>query len=210
MLMAFVAIFIVLTVARFGIGITTDSITYIGAAENLVDGEFFVHKIPLATPDHYQEPNYYHEWGPMLPILLAGPLLIGIPQEITAVILNVISYAVLVLLTNMILRNSISDKRLIFAGTVLAVLSFPIYMDATVLMSESLFNLYVLLSLTTLYYHIKNERRYLFVLSIAFASMACLTRYVGVTLLISVTLFILIYKGKLTERFRKAVVLGSL
>jgi len=199
---------LLLTIWKHGIGITTDSITYIGAAENLADGKFFVHKVPLATPSHYSEAHYYHEWAPLLPALLAGPMLFGIPPEITAAVLNMLSFCLIVLLVNRVLDDSIRDRRLVLFGTVFTVLSLPLYLDATVVMSESPFNLFAVSSMASTYFYFRNGSRKWFWASVTFAALACLTRYIGIVLLISSGLSLFLAKGKVNDRFKRAMFFG--
>lgn len=199
-----------ISILNHGIGITSDSITYIGCAEKLKEGSLFIHKVPLATTNHYQEPNYYHEWGPMLPLILTGPMFIGIDPEISAIIFNCLSFCSMALLINRILSSVINNKRFIAAGTVLGIISFPLYSDATVLMSETPFNLFVISSLFLLLLYVKKEKNGYLYISIFFTALACLTRYIGVTLVMTSMIFLLISEGSIKKKIEKSLIFGTL
>ena len=198
------------SIRNHGIGITTDSITYIGCADNLLDGRFFIHKVPLAITNHYQEPNYYHEWGPMLPLILFAPMLIGIDPEITAIIINCLSFCLIVLIINRILSSVIINKRFIITGTILGIISLPLYSDATDLMSETPFNLFVLSSLLFIFLYVKKEKKRYFYISILFAALACMTRYIGVTLIITSMIFFFINERSIKKKIETSFIFGFL
>lgn len=196
---------------KHGIGITSDSITYIGCAENLISGDGFIHVVPLATPNHYVEPNYYHEWGPLLPLLLAGFMIMGISPELTSLILNTLFFSLIPVLTLLLLHSLNINRRWRVAGVILSTLSLPLLLDSSTLMSEISFNFFAILSLGSLYFYLKDQHKRFFFSSIIFTSIACLSRFIGITIIITaVILLLFLNRGNLKKKAGEILLFGTL
>jgi hypothetical protein len=204
-------LFLVISSFEYGIGITSDSITYIGCAENLLSGDGFTHVVPLATQNHYEEPNYYHEWGPLLPILLSGLMITGLSPELSGLILNFLFYSIIPIITLVLLYSLEIDKKYRFAGVILSTLSLPLFLDSSSLMSEISFNFFTILSLGCLYYYLIEKKKRFLHLSILFTSIACLSRFIGITIIITgVLLLFLLNRESFKKKASEILLFGSL
>ncbi|MGA1848872.1 MAG: glycosyltransferase family 39 protein [Thermoplasmatota archaeon] len=191
-----------LGMSKYGIGLYSDSFVYINCAENLVDGKGFVHG----------DGSWYHQWAPLLPVVLAGPMLIGVPPDIVGVVLNLLLFGSLVVITGKVVQLKTKSGFFTISAMTLVILSRPLYVSSIYLMSELPFNVLAALSLLSLLLYLEKERRKYFWYLVAFTSLACLTRYVGITLIFTgvVVLFFHGKEKKFIKRLRDPFLYGAL
>lgn len=151
---------------RYGIGIGNDTITYLSVARNLVEGRGFTHL----------NSDPYTSWPPMMPIMMAIPMIFKLRPEPFFLSLNLILFLSIIYLMGKTISLKTKGTLFLIFGLSFALFSKPNYIYSTMMMSEIPFTFLTFISLFLLYYHIKkNEARYLY-LSIVFTSIACLTR----------------------------------
>ncbi len=106
----------VLSCAFHGIGMDQDSTGYLSAATNLAHGRGLVGFGGTA----------FTLFGPAFPAFVAAGIRLGLTPEVSAVALNVVSAILTVILGRVILKRHVSDARLIFAGSVLLAIGWPL------------------------------------------------------------------------------------
>jgi len=190
-----ISFFYVFFACRFGIGISPDSTMYISSAESFVHiGEF---RTILKGP----EMEYLVHYPPFYPFILAVFSWFTHDFYFSAIMINAICLASFLILIALVFRNKLKTIEIVIIQLFLLInLSFTnIYLMSW---SEPLFFLFTVASF---YFVVRfvNENKFIFIIiSAIFVSLACITRYVGVTVFITLFLFIFI-KSSQTLIFRK-------
>lgn len=178
---------VVLRELNYGIGLLADSTVYISASRGLAAGEGFT--APLA--------GQLTAWAPLYPIMLSVGGFWGIEQSADwAGWLNAIAFGAVIFATGGWLRRCLGaavpgGRWLVLWGTLAVALSVSLTYWAAFAMSEMLFILFVVLALSWLDRHREDGRLASLLWAAAFTSLACLTRYIGVTLIITAGLLLL-------------------
>ena len=184
-----------------GVGGGFDATFYISVARNLADGQgfaFFMH-----PPNHIRVASS----PPLLSMALAFGSLFG-PDPLALIgPLNAVAFGLTVFAATWWLRGQVRSRFLVaWAGVALAA-SPPLVHVAAQGLSEPLFILFTTLGLCSLDRYLATERRALWLRAAAYAALACLTRYIGVALVIS-GLWVLLLRRK--EAFRVKTARGLL
>ena len=188
--------------ARWGIGVEYDSLFYLNSAQNLLSGnglQWLGTGNSLKPLTHFPPlyPLLIALWNFFIPDLLKastwlGSLLFGV--NIMLVGSFVFTYT----------RNS-----LYALAAMLVVFISPDLVDVQLwAMSEALFFIWMMLSLGLLILYVQNDRMNFLVGSAIAAALACLTRYIGLTIVATGLLTILYYKPGLRVKLRNAFVYG--
>lgn len=114
---------------RHGPGLSPDSVTYLSAARNLAAGHGYIDLTGQANTT----------FAPGYPAVLAAGQVIGLSLTTAARLVNVISFAAIVVLSWMLLRRHVSSPRLVLAATAAVALSPAVLNVAHQAWSESLF-----------------------------------------------------------------------
>jgi hypothetical protein len=114
---------------RHGPGLSPDSVTYLSAARNLAAGHGYVDLTGQANTT----------FAPGYPALLAAGQVIGLSLTTAARLVNVGSFAAIVLLSWALLRRHVTSPRLVLAATVAVALSPAVLNVADEAWSEPLF-----------------------------------------------------------------------
>ena len=191
--LAFLALLGVLLVllhgVTYGAALEWDSATYINVARNLLAGNGFFQSY---------DGNYYVHWPPLFPGLLAlASLSIFDPHEIAGLV-NAIAFGLTIFFVGRWLRRKIESRGLVLWGCLAIALSDPLLQNAGWVLSEPVFILWTLLALVGTEKFLDTDRHSSLVWSAIFTALACLTRYVGVTIVITVVL-VLLFKSKRTR-----------
>ncbi len=188
-----VSLIIILT-NQYGAGVSPDSVYYISVARHIADGTGFI------GYDGY----YFVLQPPLYPLLLAAiEKIFFIDPLISAGYLNAILLGLIVYLSGLFLLKSLRSLVLAITGTVALLASFVFFQNFLIALSEPLFILFVLLYLYYFdIYTVKGNISSLLLFSIA-AALACLTRYVGVILILTGAISIFVWGRKsFKEMFR--------
>lgn len=192
------ACFIILLISSCGVGVSPDSVYYISVARHVADGTGFV------GYDGY----YFILQPPLYPLLLATIIKIfSIDPLISSGYLNAILFGLVIYYSGLFLLNHLKSLPLIIIGTISIMVSFVIIQISLIALSEPLFILFVLLYLNYFdNYRSKDTITSLLLFSTA-AALACLTRYVGVIIILSASISIFIWKRKtLKEMVRHLII----
>lgn len=185
-----------------GLMISHDSMHFLSTAENLAAGE--------GLRNYSYEP--YVRWPPLYPGVLALIDLFGIDVLDGSRVLNIVTIGLITLVTGHWLSRYIRSRLLVVVAVVMIVISYAINWVASFAWYEILFILLSLLALVKLgdFLNQKNSTRSL-ALSVLFASIATLTRYLGVAIMVSAVILILTDKKfPLRRRFTYSAVYGTL
>ena len=158
----------------YGIGLSQDSVVYMAAAQNMAAGNGITsfNGTPVTL------------WPPLYPgiVALIG-LLTGSDVVVVARYLNIILAILIVLLTGIYARQlRISDIPALGAAAITAW-SFPIVATRVMAWSEPLFIVFVVLSLMALTRFITHHTVYSLLFFTIAASLAAVTRYIGIVII---------------------------
>lgn len=183
----------------FGIGVTSDCVDYFSTAANLVRGEGFLQ----------HDGNPYASWPPLYPMLLAAGLKVGLACETTALLINMLSVALLLFFLSRWMLQNLRHRFVAHWASLVILLHFALWDVALHAWTEPLFNLLAILFLIQLPKTVK-EDRWASLLGLALlASTAWFLRYVGVTLVATGGLFILFASSQSwPKRLSRAAVFG--
>ena len=169
----------------YGVGLTYDALIYISTARNLLDGEGFI---------QYNDWPYLY-WPPLYPLLLAA-LSFGVFDPVAvAGPLNAVIFGLTIFAAGCCLRGRVRHRLLLVWGCAAAALSLPLATVASSALSEPLFILCVTLSLLHSVRYFEAGRRTALLWAAVFASLAFLTRYTGVTLIMLMAPLLLLQQG---------------
>ena len=189
-LMGIVGILLILVTCRYGAGLEPDSVGYISVARHLKAGSGFT--IYNDSPLIWQPPAY--------PIVLAFMGYIsGIDPLCLTSILNAFLFGSVIYLSGYLFLKQFSSSAVFaFFGVFTVLFSKSLFDISVWAMSEILFVFFVILCFLFLDFYLKKQK----ITSLIFFSFAvalsCLTRYIGVVLILWGTIVILFfYRGKL-------------
>ena len=176
---------VVLVLSRqvaYGVGLGWDSINYISVARNLLAGEGFVQDTFVETTEGSLD---YTMWAPLYPSLLAmSGLLVFDPWDIAGP-LNAVIFGLTVFVAGRWLGRRIRSRPLVLLACLAVVLAIPLTRAASYAMSETPFILFTTLSLIWIDKFVLDGKRTNLVWAGVFTALACLTRYIGVTVLVA-------------------------
>ena len=166
---------VLLRLGSYGPGMGWDAVNYITAARNLLAGNGLVDLIrPMVS------------WPPLYPAMLAGGGLFGLDPYAVAGPLNAVIFGLTVLVAGWWLRRHLQSRFLWLWGCLSIALALPLVEIASEAMSEAAFILFVTLSLTQVDAHLGRGGRASLIRAAAFSALACLTRYLGASVILAV------------------------
>ena len=169
--------------ATYGVGLHGDWATYISVARSLLAGDGFVQIHGWA----------YLHWPPLYPLLLAAASLTVLDPYDIAGPLNAAVFGLTLFVAAQYLRRYVQHHFLVLWACLAIMLAIPLTRVASHAISEAPFILFVTLSLVRTSTFLDTGKRSDLIWAAAFASLAFLTRYIGVTLIIT-TLPLLIFQ----------------
>ena len=185
-----------LRLASYGPSIGTDAANYITAARSLLAGDGLV-----GTGGG---PWVY--WPPLYPALLAGGGLFGLDPYTVAGPLNAVIFGLTVLVAGWWLRRHLHSRFLWLWGCLSLALALPLAEFASHALTESVFVLFVTLSLTQIDAHLGGGGRAALIRAAAFGALACLTRYMGVSVILAAVPLLLTGRVAPREKMKRIVV----
>jgi len=167
-----------------GAGLSPDSVTYVSVARNLALGRGFV----------TWSGGVMTSFPPLYPMLLAAIAhSLGRDPLSLAHVVNAVAFGVTVYLAGLLGHRYLSlPTWWVWLGLLLVLVSKPLFYVSTYAWSEPLFIVLVLLFLTYLDSYLARGDTGSLVLVSCFAALACLARYIGVTLIASGAVAILL------------------
>ena len=163
-----------------------DSAVYISVARHLLMGEGFVDMMDK-TP--------YEKWPPLYPILLAAASLFVFDPYAVAGPLNAAIFGLTIFAAGHYLRQRIHSRFLILWACLAILLSVPLTSIAYMAISDPLFILLIILSLLHTNTFLGQGKRTSLLWAAVFTALACLTRYIGLTLPMTIVSLILLQRN---------------
>lgn len=165
----------------YGVGLHFDSIGYIDAARSLLAGEGFT-----VSP----------WWPPLYPMLLAAAgFLTGLDPHTVAGPLNALLFGLIIFAAGYWLRQRIASRLLALWGCLAVGSALHLTTVASWTLSEPAFILFVTLAMFAIDQHLRDDKRGSLIWAALFVALACLTRYIGLILLITLLPFLLLRPG---------------
>ena len=189
------ALLILLRQVNYGVGLGADTLAYLSAARNLAAGN------GLVTVGGWPVTIL---WPPLFPFLIGLPGFLGLDAAPAASLLNAGAFGALVGVVGWWLRRRSGSTPLALWGALAVMLSVPLSEQAYRAMSEALFILLVALALIQAERFLDGGKRGALVGAAVFTALACLTRYNGVAIVITVALLLLLNSGHIMERAKNA------
>lgn len=179
-----------------GLLFTWDSMAYLSTAENLAAGKGL---------RDYSYHFFEAWWPPFYPILLALLNLFGVSVLEASRFVNIVVFGLIILLTGHWLSRYIKSRSLVIGAAVLIMASPIITQIASYALTDTLFILLTILALLKIGAFLNQKKINPFVLSAFFASLASITRYLGITVILTATILILIDRNfSIFKRFKYA------
>ena len=191
------AVLILARQVTYGVGLSADFVTYISTARSLLSGEGFVqiHGWP------------YLHWPPLYPLLLAAASLFAFDPYDVAGPLNAAVFGLTLFVAGRYLRRHVQNPFLVLWACLAIMLAIPLTRVASHAISEAPFILFVTLSLVRTSAFLDTGKRSDLIGAAAFASLAILTRYIGVALIIAALPLLIFQRG--AAPWEKAKRIGS-
>ena len=169
----------------YGVMLTWDSVDYVGVARNLLAGEGFTLFLG----------GYYKGFPPLYPALLAGASLGVFDPLAVAGPVNAVLFGLTVFVAGWWLWRRLESRLLALWGCAAVAVAWPLTWMASWAMSETAFILLALLALIQTEKFLEGGKRSALVAAAALAALACLTRYLGVSVVLAVALLLVFQRG---------------
>ncbi len=192
------SLIVLVATSRYGIGLSPDAVGYVRVARELNAG----HGIP----------SYFVLQPPLYPILLAGAgFLTGTDPAVAATGVQIVLYGIIIALSGWVLFSQFPENPLLAAMGTLAVLAArPLFTSSILALSEALFVVWVLAALASLQAYLRSGSRAAFIIALAAAALAPLTRYIGVAVVLTgVAVLLLDARRPLRTRVLFALLFGT-
>jgi len=188
--------------ANFGIGISTDSVAYLSAAEGLLAGEGYL--------TYLDEPMV--RWPPLFPTLIAGFGLFGIAPVIAAEIINSLAFGMIVLTSGLLFHRCLRSPVLVVLGTTSVLFSWPILSVSMFALTEPLFVLLIILYLLVVCEYLKSGAFPILVAAAVLVMLAWLQRLAGLAIMAAglASIAIFVRHGTLLGRGRNLIIFSAI
>ena len=187
----------------FGVALHWDSVNYIAIARNLLEGKGLIQATWF--------PPHLTSWPPLYPLLLSAVAFPSLDPYDVAGPVNAVIFGLTIFISGKWLWYSLESNFLRLWGCLTIALSIPMAWMAASAMSESLFILLMIISLINVDSFFRKRQTSFLIWAAIFASLACMTRYSGVTI-IATTLMLLAFQPDLVaiRRVKQIVVYVSI
>lgn len=178
-------ILVLICTSKYGPGVTHDSVAYIYAADSLSNGngyQFFGYVSP------------YIQWPPLFPTLLAGTDLFGINAIDASRFINALGFAAIIFLCGKWFFERLKSPLVALLGTLAVLFAPPLLSMSINVWTETLFVLFFVAFLIMFDKYIRTDRKRWLVWASVFTALACLERYMGVTIVAIACLALLLQK----------------
>lgn len=187
-----VAIILIAT-QNFGAGLTPDSIGYLAATRSLLAGKGVL----------WYNGDPIDIWPPLYPVILAIVNKVFGGDFLTSVhVINAIFYGLIIYLSGIsFFSHLMSFPSLAILGTIYVGLANSLFSVSAMAWSEPIFIIFLLIFILTINQYLQKGDINSFVILTLSVMMACLTRYIGVTLIISgITIILTLRKNSLRNK----------
>jgi hypothetical protein len=172
--------------SRWGLGLSPDSVVYIGAARSLLAG----HGFSLPAESTLFSPIIHYP--PLYSSLLAATGTVAADPLEGAIWLNVAAFSINIYVSGLLLFVALGSWQLALLGSLFTFTAFPLVQAHTMAWSEALFIMLELLSIWLLLRYLEKPRNRGLLIAAAVAGLSPLCRYAGFALVASGFLGILV------------------
>lgn len=187
--------------SKYGPGVTHDSVAYIYSARSVLDGRGY---------EYFGYPSPFIQWGPLFSTVLVAVEGLGLDVYQAARVINAVIFGLIVLFTCLWLGERVKHKVFAVLGGMTVVVSWPLVWASRFIWSEPFFILFLLLFLWTFQEYLWKDSVKWLAWAGVFASLASLTRYIGVTIVLMGGLFLLFQKKKFASKVYNIFVFGAI
>src|SRR5439155_16852335 len=184
---------------RYGPGVSHDSVAYLHASRSLLEGRGF---------EYFGYPGPYIQWPPLFPTLLAAAGLFGADPAAASRWLNAAAHAAIIAYGGILLGRRLQHRACAIVGVLLLVFSAPLIEVSKYVWTETIFILLFLAFFDAFERYRATRRPALLVWAALFSALAWLDRYLGVTVVMTATIFLLLEKRAFLERFKNTLLYG--
>ena len=191
---------IISVTSKFGPGISEDSVAYIAAARNLLNGRGFSilfdlkgNQLNLWLPSMIMNYTIYFPWPPLFPFIISIFGFVGFNLIESARWINAILFGANIALILLIIRKYTKSLLLIILSAVIFITFKNMIHVHSYVWSEPLFLFLSLLGFYFLFYFLENNKIYNFLISSLSFSLAFFTRTVGISLIATGIIAILFF-----------------
>jgi 4-amino-4-deoxy-L-arabinose transferase-like glycosyltransferase len=194
------AVIVLLWTSRYGAGTFIDSTYYVAAARSLLAGEGY----------RGWRGELYTGWPPLYPTLLAATGIMGMDPQAGARWLNSLTFGLIVWLSGQLFLRCTTSRALALAGTLAVLAAGPLLAWCVMIASEPMFIVLAILFALCIPGCLRRQNWLALILAALLAGLACLQRYVGVTLIMAGGLLIGLstYRTSLRQRIGNLAVFG--
>lgn len=194
-----------IVITRHGIGVSPDSVIYIGTARTLIEG----HRLGMPTCDGGYAPMT--QYAPLFPLALAGTGLLGVDPLDGARWLNAFFFGANTLLVGLLIHKYTPHLGAALAGALLFMASGDILRVHLWAWTEPSFIFLMLLGLMLLQIHVDTGDRYYLAGAAVTIALAFLDRYAGAALVwAGVGGILVLGKGSIRERVCYCLCFGAI
>ncbi len=179
------AALILLRIANNGVEIEGDALLYVSTAQGLLAGNGFASNWG----------HLYENAAPLFPLALASAGLLGLNVINAAGYINAAAFGLTAFATAIWLRRRVRSRWLVVWAGGTCILSLSLVYVSTRAWTEPLFILFLVLALFALDRFLDTRQRSFLLLAAGYAALVCLTRYIGLTLVLSALLLLLLQRG---------------
>lgn len=181
----------------WGPALSWDSVNYIEVARSLLAGNGFT------QPDWYLfRADAYAVWPPLYPLLLAGGGLGAADPYDVAGPLGAVAFGLTILVTGRWMASRLESRPLVVWACLAVALSVPLSRMASAALSEMPFILFATVALAQADAFLRGGKRPALMWAVAFTALACLARYIGVALILTVAPMLFLRGGPLGARVK--------
>jgi len=193
------ALLVIISTSKYGPGISTDSTAYMYAAKSLLAGRGFIY-FGYETP--------FIQWPPLFSTVLAMIGAMGVDMAAAARYLNSVVFGSAIVISGLWLIRHTKSYAVVFFGTMAVALAVPLLYVSRFAWSEPLFVLFILLCLFELERFAGTQKLSGLLLAAIFSAMACLTRYAGITVVLTGLLVLFLQNKRLIIKMLDMLVFG--
>jgi hypothetical protein len=204
LLIAIIGIISIVNTTQYGIGLGSDSVVYIAAARNLIEGS----GVSWVSGSGSIQPMNLH--APFFSILLAGFEVVSIDGVEGARILSSIAFGLDIFLVGLITYQIIRSKPFSLVSSVILLLTGELLEIHSWAMSDQVYITLSLASIFLLLIYFDDRKRLYLILAAVFASLAALTRYIGISIILAGGVSLIIDRSERYSRRLKNAIIYSL
>ncbi len=203
--LAVIAFSAMMIATPWGLGLSSDSLVYVGTARRISSGHGFTY---LTDAGEFSPVNHY---PPLYPAVMAALTRFGPDSLKAARWMNAVLFAANVVVIGGIAFGVTSSPGAGLMAGFLAFSSFPMVQIHSMAWSEPLFIFLTLLGVISLVVYVERSQRWMLCASGLSIGLSCLARYAGIAWILSGAVGVLSEcRAKRKERVRDAVIFVSL